>query len=280
MIVRCWGARGSIPVSGVEYRKYGGDTTCLEIRTGQNNEILIVDAGSGTRRLANHMLAEKRYEFSFLFTHVHWDHILGFPFFKPIYLEQARLNIYGCPNLQGDLEKLLARTMDAPYFPVPYEVVRARLEYRHDCSESTIIDGIEISSIPLSHPNMGVGYKFTENGKTFVFLTDNELEHVHRGGRSFDDYVEFARGADLLFHDSEYTPEEYPLRTTWGHSTYTTALDLALAAGVKRFGLFHHNQDRPDAGVDEMVAHCQSIIAERGSNLDCFGVTQETEIRL
>lgn len=280
MIIRCWGARGSIPVSGTQYAKYGGDTTCLEVRSAKSDEILILDAGSGIRRLANALLEEKRSEFYFFFTHVHWDHILGFPFFKPIYLEESRLIIHGCPETQGNMDKLLARTMDAPYFPVPYEVVRARLDYRHECNDIVEIDGVRVESIPLSHPNKGLGYKLTENGRSFVFLTDNELEYVHRGGKSFDEYVDFSKGADVLFHDAEYTPEEYPLRTTWGHSTYTSALDLALAAGVKRFGLFHHNQDRPDGEVDAMVEDCRAIIRKRGADLDCFGVTQGTEVRL
>lgn len=280
MIVRCWGARGSIPVSGPQYEKYGGDTTCLEVRTAAHDEIIILDAGSGSRRLANAMLAQERYEFYFFFTHVHWDHILGFPFFKPIYLERARLIIHGCPETQGNMDKLLSRTMDAPYFPVPYEVVRARIEYRHQCNKCVEIDGLSVESIPLSHPNQGLGFRMTENGKSFVLLTDNELEHTHRGGRTFAEYAEFARGADLLFHDAEYTPEEYPMRATWGHSCYTTALDLALEAGVKRFGLFHHNQDRPDQAVDAMVEHCRAVIRKRGSDMECFGVTQETEVVL
>ncbi len=269
-----------MPVSGKQFVIYGGDTTCLEIRTSRNDEIVIVDAGSGTRRLANQMLEEKRFEYTFLFTHVHWDHILGFPFFKPIYFEHARLKIHACSENQGNMDKLLSRTMDAPYFPVPYEVVRARIEYHHDCRDKIDIDGMQVETIPLSHPNKGLGYRFTENGRTFVFLTDNELEHVHPGGKTFDDYVEFARGADLLFHDAEYTPEELPQRKGWGHSTYSRALDLALAAGVKKFGLFHHNQDRTDSEIEAIVQECKKIVANKGAELKCFGVTQRTEVYL
>lgn len=280
MIIRCWGARGSIPVSGPEYERYGGDTTCLEIRTGASDQIVVVDAGSGIRRLANRVLAEKRFEFTFLFTHVHWDHILGFPFFKPIYSEKARLNIFGCPRLQGNMETLLSRTMDAPYFPVPYEVVRARLDYHQECPDVLDVDGMRVEYIPLSHPNSGRGFRFTEAGRTFVFLTDNELDHPHRGGRSYEDYVEFCRGADLLFHDAEYTDEEYEQRTTWGHTAYRRALQLAMDAGVARFGLFHHNQDRPDEGVTAMVDDCRRIVAERGGGPECFAVSQTTEVEL
>jgi ribonuclease BN (tRNA processing enzyme) len=128
---------------------------------------------------------------------------------------------------------------------------------------------------------MGLGYKFTEQGKTFVFLTDNELGHVHRGGRTFDDYAEFCLGADLLIHDAEYTDREYQTKTRqWGHSTYKEALALAMAAGVKRFGLFHHNQDRSDEQVDAIVAECRGILRDKGVDMECFGVSQTTELAL
>lgn len=279
MKVRCWGARGSIPVSGREYVKYGGDTTCVEIRSA-SDEVIIVDAGSGIRRLGNKILGEKRTDISMIFTHSHWDHILGFPFFKPIYSKNNRLHLYGCKRNQGNIKMMLGRVMLPPYFPVPYELVQADLVY-HSLCETTDVHGIAVTPINLSHPNMGQGYKFEENGKSFVFLTDNELSHTHRGGRSFEDYVEFSRGADLLFHDAEYTVTEYEKLTKgWGHSTYTDALELAIQAGVKRFGLFHLNQDRPDSGVDAMVADCRRILEERGVAMECFAASQEMEFDL
>lgn len=279
MIIRCHGARGSIPVSGEAYLKYGGDTTCLEIRT-RNNEIIIVDAGSGIRRLGNNLLQEGRFHYNILFTHSHWDHILGFPFFKPIYSEACAIHLFGCRTTQGDIQMLLSKTMSAPYFPYPFEKLKASVHYENECREAFVIDGIEISSIPLSHPNEGMGFRFTENDRTFVFLTDNELRHRHRGGGTFEDYAAFCRGADLLVHDAEFTPEEYITKVTWGHSCYTDALDLALAAGVRHLGLYHHNQDREDAAQDAIVAHCRDLIRERGSSLRCSGVRQQEEFVL
>ena len=251
----------------------------MEVRT-EEGAVIIVDAGSGIRRLSNHLLAEGVLDYTFLFTHAHWDHILGFPFFKPLYSEAARMVIHGCNLHQGDMEHLLSRTMDAPYFPVPFSQIKARLEYASVCFTSLNLGTIMVDSIPLSHPNMGLGYGFEENGRRFVFLTDNELSHVHRGGRSREDYVEFARGADLLFHDAEYLPEEYEQKRTWGHTHYLDALELALEAGVSRFGLYHHNQDRADDAVDRMVEHCRSVIRERGVDMECFGVTQNFEMTL
>ena len=134
--------------------------------------------------------------------------------------------------------------------------------------------------IPISHPNTGKGYKFIENGKSFVFITDNELGYIHPGGLPFQSYVDFCSGADLLIHDGEYTAEEYPKLTEWGHSSYTDVLKLAFKAGVKRLGLFHLNQERTDDQVDEIVAHCRQLIADKGKTLECFAVRRDMRFTL
>ncbi|MGE4293101.1 MAG: MBL fold metallo-hydrolase [Desulfovibrio sp.] len=280
MYIRCWGARGSIPVSGPEYIKYGGDTACLEIRTAANDVVVIVDAGSGLRPLANQLMDEGRHDYTFLFTHAHWDHILGFPFFKPLYSSRNTVHIFGCPISQGNMQTLLSKTMSAPYFPVPFDEVRARIGYQEYCDNPLVIDGMRIETIPLSHPNMGVGFRFTEKDRRFVFLTDNELGFRHPGGRTFDEYVQFCEDADLIIHDAEYTPEDYLKRRGWGHSTYEQAVELALAAGAGMLGLFHHNQDRPDTEVDAIVARSSDLIRLRGVGLPCFGVSQTWSVRL
>lgn len=281
MIVRTWGCRGSIPVSGPQYVRYGGDTTCVEIRT-KNDRVVIVDAGTGIRRLGNALLAEDRREVVMLFTHAHWDHILGFPFFKPIYRPDTSITLYGCPVQQGNMEHLLANTMTAPHYPVPFNQLMADIDYQRECGlEDTFsIDSLTVSTIPLSHPNMGLGFRFEEDGKSFVFLTDNELSHRHRGGRKFDDYAAFAEGADLLLHDSEYTPQDYERTKGWGHSLYTEALRLAVECGARRYGLFHHNQDRGDEGMDGILADSRRLAAEAGADLEVIGANQEFEIEL
>jgi ribonuclease BN (tRNA processing enzyme) len=208
------------------------------------------------------------------------DHILGFPFFKPIYIEKASINLMGCPTTQGDISKLLSKAMSAPFFPIQYDQLKAKIHYASDCPVRFRIDSIEIFPINLSHPNLGMGYKFLEDGKTFVFLTDNELGYRHRDGLSFDEYAAFSKDADLLMHDAEYTPEQYKSVKTWGHSHYIDALDLALAARVKRFGLFHHNQDRSDADQDLIVKDCRDIIQGKNMDMECFALTQTTELTL
>ena len=277
MLIRCWGARGSIPVSGQEYRRYGGDTPCIEIRT-KHDEVLIIDAGSGIRRLGNRLMAEGRRNFTILFTHAHWDHIMGFPFFKPIYQEDTSIELLGCPFAQDSVKKMISAIMAPPNFPVNFEEITAQIHYGETCRLAFEIGSLRVTPIAVSHPNQGMGYRIEEDGKSFVFLTDNELTFRHPGGLGYDDYSVFAQGADLLVHDAEYRADEYRMTRTWGHSVYLDALRLALDAGVVRLGLFHHNQERSDGALDEMVEDCRKKAA--GHPLSCFAVHQDMEIVL
>ncbi len=279
MKITCWGARGSIPVSGSDFIKYGGDTACVEVRS-RDNDVIIIDAGSGIRKLGNKLIASDRRTFNILFTHAHWDHLLGFPFFKPLYMKGMKLNLYGCPSVQQSISQILAKTMAAPYFPVEFNQVPSEIVPHSSCDGGFEIGPIRVTPIPLSHPNQGQGYKFSEGGKTFVFLTDNELTHIHPGGKEFKDYVQFSEGADLLLHDAEYTAEQYNMTKGWGHTVYTDALRLALGARVKQFGLFHHNQERTDAELDRLVTDCRRIVKEKRSSLECFAAEPGVEITL
>lgn len=271
MDIRCWGSRGSIPVSGTEYVKYGGDTTCMEIRT-RSGEIIIVDAGTGIRRLGNHLIEEDRWHYHFIFTHAHWDHVMGFPFFKPIFNEKAVFEMHRCPFHSRFVETVLNKVMSAPYFPVKFDELRARMNFEDACPWTFSIGTVNITPISISHPNGGAGYCFEEDGKRFVFLTDNELDFPHPGGLSRKDYSDFSKGADLLIHDAEYTLEEYQSTRGWGHSTFTDATRLALDAGVQRLGLFHLNQDRKDGEMDAMVDRCKGLISDAKADLECFAV--------
>jgi ribonuclease BN (tRNA processing enzyme) len=273
--VRCWGARGSIPVSGPEYDRYGGDTTCVEVRS-KNDELLVIDAGTGIRRLGCQLAQQGRLDLTLVFTHTHWDHVLGLPFFKLLYNPQARIDLYGSPGLQGNISKLLTRVMAPPLFPIPFTTLPSRITGLDWRGESLRVGSLLVTRIALAHPNLGAGYRVEEDGKSFVFLTDNELSQHHRGGRSFEEYAAFCRDADLLVHDAEYTPEEYPARRGWGHSHIADAARLAKAAGVKTLGLFHHNQERTDDGVDELVRRCREMLSGPGPVPDCLALTQHS----
>ena len=215
-----------------------------------------------------------------IFTHAHWDHIMGFPFFKPLYFKKTRMTMLGCPFAQSSVKHMISKIMAPPNFPVNFEDAKADITYHEICENSFRVNSITVEPIPLSHPNQGMGYKFTEGGKTFVFLTDNELSFRHEGGLDYPGYLDFSRGADLLIHDAEYREEEYKKTKAWGHSLYKDALNLAIEAGVRKFGLFHHNQERLDQGVDEIVDDCRKMIKDRDISLECFALDQNMEINL
>jgi phosphoribosyl 1,2-cyclic phosphodiesterase len=284
MRITIWGARGSIPVSGPEYLKYGGDAPCVEIVSADGRTI-IVDAGTGIRRLGSQLAAgdpeAAPVDTTLLFTHCHWDHVMGFPFFAPIYEPGNRIRVLHHPVGQGDMQRILSRVMSPPYFPVPMGEIRSDLVFEEREGLRCEIGPVSVTSIPLSHTNRGYGLRFEEDGKSFVFLTDNELGHRHSGGRRPGDYAEFAADCDLLVHDAEYDHEQYATRRGWGHTLYTEALDLAVACGAGSFGLYHHNQDRTDEALDGLVAECRErIAASAHPGMDCFAAAQGQVIEL
>ena len=273
MRIRCWGSRGSIPVSGSCYDRYGGDTTCMEIWS-EKGELVIVDAGSGLRRLGDKLEKEGVRRFDMLFTHAHVDHMMGFPFFTPIYHKETRAVIHGNPFSVPSYQTILKGFMTAPYCPVEFTDLPATVKFDKIGTRPFSLGSLRITPIPLSHPNGGMGFRFDEGNRSFVFLTDNELEYDgHPTGLSFDDYVEVCKGADLLIHDAEYTARDY--KRSWGHSTVDASVRLALKAGVRRLGLFHINQRRTDAQVDQMARSARTMIARAQSviRVDYVGST-------
>jgi len=281
MHIRCWGSRGSIPVSGTEYNRYGGDTTCMELHdSSANAEPVILDAGSGIRRLGEKLARQKLPHLSIVFTHAHLDHIMGLPFFAPLYDPDVQITVYG-PRYNGSMSirDIIKGIMRGPYCPVDLEQVEGTTDFVDLDGSPFEIGALSFTAIPLSHPNGGLGYRIEEAGKSFVFLTDNELDYRHPGGKSVADYRAFARDADLLIHDAEYTAKDYSRR--WGHSVFESAVRLGLDCGARVFGLFHVNQKRTDDEMDEMVAQARRVVAQAGSSMGCFGLsnTWETDLR-
>jgi phosphoribosyl 1,2-cyclic phosphodiesterase len=279
MKIKFWGTRGSIPVSGREFLKYGGSTTCLEI-IDKNNDSIIVDCGTGVKDLGKEFIKKNINKIFIVFTHQHWDHILGFPFFAPIYDDKNEIIITGCSYTTDDVRAIVSKIMQPPGFPVKFEEIDAKFKFMAMKKNGIKINNIEIIPIELSHPNGGFGYKFIEDGKTVVFLTDNELRYTHPGGRSFDEYVEFSRGADLLIADADYIDSEYEYRRTWGHSTWRDALELAISSVVKKLILFHHNQNRTDKQIDIIVNDCNREIRKAGLKIKCFGAMEGKTISI
>ena len=279
MHIRCWGSRGQIPVSGPEYNKYGGDTTCIEVRSSRG-DIIIIDAGSGIRRLGQKLIQEKAGKLNLIFTHLHLDHIMGLPFFWPIYNRNYTINIYGCPFSIPSFEEALHGMMRAPYFPADLKQVPSKLRYKDIKTKPFSIGTVKIKPIILNHPNGGLGFRLEENGKVFVFLTDNELGYDYPGSQPVEYYEKFCKNADLLIHDAEYDKEEYSKYKAWGHSMYTEAIKLAVGADVKKLGLFHINNMRTDKQLDAFTRDARRIIAKSKKDVECFAVGNNFEIDL
>jgi phosphoribosyl 1,2-cyclic phosphodiesterase len=278
MNIKVWGCRGSLPAPGKSTVRYGGNTSCLEIRL-TNNTLIIFDSGSGIRNLGRKLLEEQNLIEIYLFlTHAHWDHISGFPFFVPAYSSKYRIHVRGGPRAKRSLKRYLKHQMKPPYFPVPFDVMNAEFDFTHGDPKRRVISSAEIIPIRLSHPNGGYGFKIIEYGRAFVFLTDNELDFKHEGGLAKEEYINFCMDADLLIHDAQYTEEEYRATKGWGHTTFSSAIELSIKAGVKRFGLFHHDPEHTDDDIDGFVALCQKKIAQANSRIECFGVREEMEI--
>jgi phosphoribosyl 1,2-cyclic phosphodiesterase len=281
MRIKFWGTRGSIAVPGRETIRYGGNTTCLEV-TLQGGRVVVVDAGTGVRALGDKLSSEnEKVDIHLLVTHIHWDHVLGFPYFSPLYNAASRIQIDGYPTCVNGLRNTFDNKMGDGFFPVKFADLRADIHYLEILNHRPLeIDGTVIDTMPLQHPQGGFGFRFREGGKGFVFLTDNELRPDAWTGRSPGDYITFCEGADLLIHDAQYTPEEIEERRDWGHSDYRSALDVAKRAGVKTLILFHHDPSRTDPQVAEIERRCGRLAREGNPTLLVEAAQEGNEIDL
>jgi len=287
MKVKIWGCRGSIPSPGRETLIFGGESTCVEV-ISDSGESVVIDAGSGIRKLGNSLMKGKDIRHvTLLFTHAHWDHLLGFPFFRPAYSPEFSISICGGPIPQETLMKYVSHQMEPPYFPVDMSEMKAEFITGCHCDQGFCnhnpggrIESIKCHSIALNHPNGGYGFKFLCDGKVICFFPDNEIRHKHKGGLTVKKYAAFCKNADLLIHDAQYTEDDYTRTKSWGHSTFRDAVDLAIEAGAKRLGLFHHDPDRSDYDIKRQVDICREYISEQKVNLDCFACAEGMVIKL
>ncbi|MBW6520028.1 MAG: MBL fold metallo-hydrolase [Desulfoarculaceae bacterium] len=285
MNVRFWGVRGSIPCPGPLTQKYGGNGACMELRIGAENRLIIIDAGTGIRPLGNHLMQHELpkgpIRAEIFLSHTHWDHIMGFPYFVPIYVPGSQLKVYGPVSFEDEtLEDVVGGQMKYRYFPVTMGELRSEIEYVRLKEESAkdYGNGLVLTTKILNHPITALGYRFDYQGKSFCTCYDFELfRNLFITDPDHPDYDEsmalegeevareqnlavetFFAGADLLVHDSQNTAAEFKSRVGWGHSTVEYAIATANRAGVKRLALFHHDPDRTDQQIDEMAAtYCQ-----------------------
>lgn len=270
MKARFWGTRGSIAKAGPGTVRYGGNTSCVEVRP-QSGPLIVLDCGTGAHGLGAALVAEARGPLRghLLVTHTHWDHIQGLPFFRPLFLPDGEWHVYGPRGLASTLQEALAGQMRYTYFPVALGQLAARVHY-HDLVEGTFeIEGVRVTAQYLNHPALTLGYRLEADGATLVYATDHE-PHRHRlgvegyrpGEGEDDRHRRFISGADLLIHDAQYTAEEYPGRVGWGHGTAEYVVDAARQADVRRVVLFHHDPERDDASVERVL---ERSLERRGS---------------
>jgi phosphoribosyl 1,2-cyclic phosphodiesterase len=243
--IRFWGVRGSIPTPEPQNMRYGGNTSCVEIR-GPQSEALILDAGTGIRSLGNSMKGEAPVHI--FFTHFHWDHIQGLPFFAPLYNPKCPVVLYST-LFSGPLRETLEGQMSRPYFPVDLSLVSSKLCFVDLGKEPVRLGDVTLTPFPLHHPQGCGGYKIERHGASVVYATDREHGHPQLDKTLRD----FCQDADVLIHDTQYTPTEYERFKGWGHSTWEEAAAVAHDCNVKQLVLFHHDPNHDDATMMAIV---------------------------
>ena len=287
MRVQFWGTRGSIATPVPSMARYGGNTSCIEVRSA-GGTLVIVDCGTGGHWLGQNLIAAgaKGLRGHILISHTHWDHIQGIPFFAPLFMPGNEWDIYGPKGIGQSLREALAGQMQYTYFPVPLDQCGANIRY-HDLVEGTFdIDDIKVSTQYLNHPALTLGYRLEADGVAVVYACDHEPHsrmlasgHGEITGQDLR-HAEFVNRADLLIHDAQYTAEEYPAKIGWGHSTVEYVMKLGQYAEVKRVALTHHDPLRDDDAIDRLLASIRARLRENTSSLDAFAAVEGQVLEL
>lgn len=278
--LRCWGTRGSIPTPGPETVRYGGNTTCFELRHGAAR--LIFDAGSGIRPLGLDVVEKGPDTIHIFLTHFHWDHIQGFPFFAPLYDPEDSIKVIGPKQKDIDVQNLFAGQMGPIYFPVPFSFVAADMKFEHLNEGAYEIGDIRMEVMRVKHPSFVLAYRVQVGGRTICLVPDNEIDgDMYDVGPDWDKrIVDFVGDADLLIHDSMYTDEEYAGRVGWGHSTFSQSVRLAREGGVKKLLFFHHDPTRTDDQLDTIVARVRDDALAQGVSVELDAAAEGVDIPL
>ena len=274
---RFWGVRGSIPTPGQSTARYGGNTTCVELRI--QNQIVIIDAGSGISPLGGALIDEfgaSPLEITLLNTHTHWDHIQGFPFFIPAYIKNNRIRVLGRNPCPDSLKSIFEMQMDGKHcFPVPLEAMQCDMTFEHldpDTETNFRLGETRVTTCPTNHPGGCLGYRFDTPRHSLVFLSDHETANQDE-----ERILKFIKNADILIADTQYTPEEALKRQGWGHGCSKGAVSLALSSGARSLYMTHHDPSHNDDFIDAMLADARGMVPE-SSNLKIFAAKEREKI--
>ncbi len=288
MHLRFWGTRGSCPSPGPSTVRFGGNTTCVEVRA-DDNHLIILDAGTGIRELGRSLVAAAAgdaIQGDVFFSHAHWDHIQGLPFFTPAFQAGNLFRLWGSPSLLKSLEVVLRQQMSPVVFPVAFDDLLARLEFHELANHHHAGNGFDVHAIGVRHPGGALGFRISPQDapdRSVVFIPDNELDRFGdeaQGASTRDDLIAFARGARVLIHDAMYTGTEYMDHRGWGHSSYRDTVDFAIAAEVETLVLFHHDPERTDDSLLAQLALCRQMVRERDGSVVVVAAAEGMEIPL
>lgn len=290
MHVRFWGTRGSVPTPGVTTLRYGGNTSCVEVRAADGT-LVVLDCGTGAIPLGRALLTANADPIrgALLIGHTHWDHIQGFPFFAPLFIPGNHWEVYGPEGLGRQIERGLAGQMVYEHFPLSLEDLNAQIRFHHMTEEVFEVGSIRVTTQYLNHPVFTIGYRLEADGVTVVYATDFEPFSLHPLGAlpgtmplHHEDrrHIRFLEGADLIIHDAQYTLEDFPAKTGWGHMPIERAVDYALSAQAQRLALFHHDPTRDDDAVDQLYERAQARAATGGSGLQVYAAAEGQVIEL
>ncbi len=287
MKVRFWGTRGSIAKAGPSTVRYGGNTSCIEVRSSAGT-LVVLDCGTGAHDLGQALMSGEPQPLRghILISHTHWDHIQGIPFFAPLFVPGNEWDIYAPRGLSQSLRDTLAGQMQYTYFPVMLEALGATIRY-HDLVEGVFEAGdIKVRTRYLNHPALTLGYRLEADGVSVVYACDHEPHSRHLavgiGGVGEQDqrHVKFLCGADLVIHDAQYTEAEYANKVGWGHSTFGYAVEMCRIAGAKRLALTHHDPLRDDDSVDRVQEAARACLVELEASLEVFAAAEGMEVEL
>jgi phosphoribosyl 1,2-cyclic phosphodiesterase len=267
--VEFWGVRGSIACPSPAHVKYGGNTSCLEVRAG--DRVIILDAGTGIRSLGDSLRARDVRRADLLLTHVHWDHINGFPFFAPAYQKGHAFQVMaGHLSDMGGIREILSGQMTQPTFPVPLDAMQSQLTFQDfRAGDEFRLGDVRVKTCALRHPNGATAYRLELAGKSLCYVTDTE----HVVGEPDQAILGLIEGADLVVYDSSYTEEEFPAKIGWGHSTWEEGVRLCRAASVKQLAIFHHDPTHEDPFMDAVAEQARAtwsgaIVSREGMRID------------
>jgi phosphoribosyl 1,2-cyclic phosphodiesterase len=294
--IQFWGVRGSVPTPGPGTVKYGGNTSCVEVRAA--GHIIILDAGTGMRSLGNRLRQEfpdEPLHLTVLLTHTHWDHIQGLPFFSPVYYPENRIRILGYEGARNSLQNVLSSQMERPFFPIHLREVPATVQIEELKEMNFSVGEVQVAAWFANHPGICVGYKLTTHDGSLAFFPDNEphLSYRRAPGPNLEEesskfafaqaqeskLIDFLRGTEVLIMDTQYDCDEYKLHVGWGHGCLDDVVDLALKAGIKRLFMFHHDPDHDDAKISGMLEHARRIVAEKKGALQVDAAREGDSIR-